>query len=293
MARPGERAAAFGAGAPRRLGTASMVGDEGLDDAVSRQVRRPGGPAIDRGDVQRQRVEPTRPVPQGRRGGLGDGRPAVQGPASMASASRAATAARSRSSYMTEDHGGAAPRLLHVVRAPRCLRTDALQGLAMHCPRYWGIPGVTPERAVRPRARLTHLGAATPRTRRYRIGGAARGPSRTRGCGGLHDRVDDLRPQRAWQVVAHAGEDHQPGPRDRLGGGAAAGDVHERVGVAVDHGCGDADARRAPRCGRAPTPPRRAGARCRRGRRRDRTAGRRARACAPPRSRTVLEPIAR
>ena len=104
------------------------------------------------------------------------------------------------SSYMARDHGGAAPRLLHVVRAPPCLRTDALQGLAMHCPRYWGIPGVTPERAARPQARLTHLGATTPRegTLSHRV---------------LHDRVDDLRPQRAGQVVAHAREDHQPGAR--------------------------------------------------------------------------------
>ena len=33
----------------------------------------------------------------------------------------------------------------------------------------------------------------------------------------------------------------QPGARDRLGGGAAAGDIHQRIGVAVDHGRGGAD----------------------------------------------------
>src|SRR6185437_8883214 len=70
-----------------------------------------------------------------------------------------------------------------------------------------------------------------------RLGGrqgrvAIRGATRPRRV--LYDRVDDLRPRRTRQVVAHALHELQLRARDRARGRAAAGGTHERVGGAVD-----------------------------------------------------------
>ena len=69
--------------------------------------------------------------------------------------------------------------------------------------------------------------------------------------GDAGDGVDEGPVELLRDVVAHAGHQQQLRPRDRCGGGPAAGDVHHLVGEAVDHQGRDGQRREGPRSGRA------------------------------------------
>src|SRR5690349_14652107 len=82
-----------------------------------------------------------------------------------------------------------------------------------------------------------HKASATGCVRAERGGALGRLHSRLGGTGGVvRDRLDDVRPDGARQVVAHALDHAQAGAGNRLGGGASTGGANERVTGAVDHG---------------------------------------------------------
>ena len=135
---------------------------------------------------------------------------------------------------------------------------------------------------------------SSPRRRRRRVVPAPRRLfARSRSDGGAlspldvgRNPVDDLRPQRARQVVAHAVDDDELGVGDRGRGRPSARDVHERVVRRRGRRAWAARRRRAARCGRRRRGPPPAGGRRPPGRSRGRRRARHALAAPPRRARS-------